>query len=95
MPLRTMPTAPPSVTIWLDASIERVRGGDPMTSDTLLSRVLGGETETDIDAFVAAVIRTHERMQRNIWRLATERIWPAASEARADCQLLEVSRLGK
>ena len=66
-----------------------------MMSDTLLSRVLGGETETDIDAFVAAVIRTHERVQRNIWRLATERIWPLASEARTEYRLLEVSRLGK
>jgi hypothetical protein len=58
-----------------------------MTSDTHWSPALGGETETGIDAFVAAVIQTHERVQRNLWRLAPERIWPAASEARTDCDL--------
>lgn len=54
-----------------------------------------GETETGIDAFVAAAIQTHERMQRDLWRLATERLWPAAGEARTDFPLMEMSRLGK
>lgn len=71
----------------LDLDAEgRIRGWSPAP---------GGKTETGIDAFVAAVIQTHERVQRNLWRLATERIWPAASEARTDCQLIELSRLGK
>ena len=50
-----------------------------MTSDTYWSPASGGETETGIDAFVAAVIQTHEWVQRNLSRLATERIWPAAA----------------
>ena len=58
-----------------------------MMSDTHWSPAQWGETETGIDAFVAAVIQTHERMQRNLSRLATERIWPAASEVRTDCDL--------
>jgi hypothetical protein len=66
-----------------------------MMSGTHWSPVPGVKMETDVDAFVAAVIRTHERVQWNIRRLATERIWPVTSEARAEYRLLEVSRLGK
>lgn len=50
------------------------------------------ETETDADAFVAAVIRAHERVQRNLRRLAAGTVWSVDSEARADRQIIETYR---
>jgi hypothetical protein len=72
--------------------VARVQGVDPMKPDTYRSAVLAEETETGVDAFVAAVIRTHERVQLNLRRLATERVWPADS---ADFQIIETFHLGK
>ncbi len=66
-----------------------------MASDATWSPVPVENTETSIDAYVAAVIRTHERVQWNLWRLATERAWPADSEAGTDIQVIETFRLGK
>jgi len=90
-----MPTASPSATFIADGSVERVREVDPMISDIRWSAVPVEETETSIDAFVAAVIRTHERVQLNLRRLATERVCLADSEAGTDLQSIETFRLGK
>ena len=66
-----------------------------MISDIRWSAVPVEETETSIDAFVAAVIRTHERVQLNLRRLATERVCLADSEAGTDVQSIETFRPGK
>ena len=50
------------------------------------------ETETNADAFVAAVIRAHERVQRNLRRLTAGIVWPVDSEARTDRQIIETYR---
>jgi hypothetical protein len=48
--------------------------------------------ENSADAFVAAVIRGHERVQRNLRRLAAGIVWPVDSEARTDRQIIETDR---
>ncbi len=90
-----MSTASPSARVWVEGSVERVREVDPMMSDTYWSPVPVAKTEMGVDAFVAAVIRTHERVQRNLWRLATERVWPADTEAGTDFQIIGPFHLGK
>jgi hypothetical protein len=47
------------------------------------------EMEDGADAFVAAVIREHERVQRNLRRLAARTLWSVDSEARTDRQIIE------
>jgi hypothetical protein len=90
-----MPTAPLSARLEADGSVERVREVDPMISDIRWGAVPVEETETSIDAFVAAVIRTHERVQLNLRRLATERVCLAESETGTDSQSIETFRPGK
>ena len=90
-----MPTAFPSATLLSGGSVERVREVDPMISDIRWGAFPVEETETSIDAFVAAVIRTHERVQLNLRRLATERVCLADSEVGTDLQSIETFRPGK
>ena len=63
-----------------------------MMSDTPWNPAL--VEEMGIDAFIASVIRTHERVQRSLRRLATERLWLADTEAQGDCQLIKTTHLG-
>jgi hypothetical protein len=90
-----MPAPSTSATLYVDSSAERVREVDGMTSDTHLRPALVEETKPDIDAIVAAVIRTHERVQWNLWRLAAERVWPVDGGAGTDGQVIGASRPGK
>jgi len=48
--------------------------------------------ETGTDAFVAAVIREHERVQRNLRRLAAKTFWSGNCGARTDGQIIETCR---
>jgi hypothetical protein len=47
------------------------------------------EHATDVDAFVGAVIRSHERAVRNLLRLAGGVAWPVDNDARSDRDILD------
>jgi hypothetical protein len=47
------------------------------------------QEEADLDRFVAAVIRSHERIQRNFRQLASGRIWPLDGEAGTEREIIE------
>jgi hypothetical protein len=44
---------------------------------------------SDVDAFVAAVMRSHESAIRNLRRLAAGVAWPVESDARADRDIID------
>jgi hypothetical protein len=50
------------------------------------------KTSTDVDAFVAAVMRSHESLVRNLWRLAGGAVWPVLADAPRDREIVDSYR---
>jgi hypothetical protein len=48
-----------------------------------------GPTSSDLEAFVAAVVRSHESVLRNLRRLAAGVAWPVESDARRDREIID------
>ena len=51
--------------------------------------VSADEAGADLDALVAAVMRSHRRIQRGLWRLATRWSAPAGREAGTEAPIIE------
>jgi hypothetical protein len=50
------------------------------------------KTGTDVDVFVAAVMRSHESLLRNLRRLAGGAVWPVLGDAPRDREIIDSYR---
>jgi hypothetical protein len=60
-----------------------------MSAVATVRKAIVPQEETDVEAFVAAVIRCHERIQRNFREMASGRLWPLDSALGTDREIIE------
>jgi hypothetical protein len=62
-----------------------------MKSNRARSIPMGAEgSSADVEAFVGAVLRSHDGVLRNLRRLAAGTVWPVEGDARRDRDIIDL-----